>query len=39
MNWLGHRSSAMVKRYYHLFDDESQRQMKRLNFIAGVDVA
>jgi integrase len=31
MEWLGHRDSAMVCHYYHLHDDEAQRQMKRLN--------
>lgn len=30
--WLGHQSSAMVRRYYHLKDDESQRQIKKLDF-------
>jgi hypothetical protein len=32
MRWLGHRDSAMVRHYYHLHDDEAQRQMKRLQF-------
>jgi integrase len=31
MNWLGHRHSSMVHRYYHLHDKESQQQMGRLN--------
>ena len=31
MDWLGHRSSKMVHRYYHLHDQESHRQMARLN--------
>lgn len=41
MAWLGHRDSAMVRHYYHLYDDEAQRQMKRLNFLgeAGGGVA
>lgn len=30
MRWLGHRSSAMVKYYYHLHDEASQEQMKKL---------
>ena len=30
MNWLGHTSSAMVKRYYHLYNDEAQLQMRKL---------
>jgi len=33
MNWLGHRSSRMVRRYYHLHDEETQRQMHRLEFL------
>lgn len=31
MNWLGHRHSSMVHRYYHLHDRESQLQMSRLS--------
>ena len=34
MAWLGQRSSRMVQHYYHLNDEEAQRQMKRLNFIS-----
>jgi integrase len=30
MQWLGHTSSAMVKRYYHLQEEESQLQMAKL---------
>jgi integrase len=30
MRWLGHKDSAMVRRYYHLNDEESQRQMGKL---------
>jgi integrase len=33
MTWLGHSSSKMVRHYFHLHDDESQRQMKRINFL------
>jgi integrase len=33
MRWLGHADSAMVEHYYHLHDDEAQRQMMRLNFV------
>ena len=33
MAWLGHSDSAMVRHYYHLHDDEAQRQMKRLDFM------
>lgn len=35
MEWLGHSHSAMVRHYYHLHNDEAQRQMKRLNFVQG----
>jgi integrase len=30
MTWLGHRDSKMVRRYFHLHDQESQRQMMKL---------
>ncbi|HEY7422864.1 MAG TPA: tyrosine-type recombinase/integrase [Gemmataceae bacterium] len=30
ITWLGHRDSKMVRRYYHLHREESQRQMKNL---------
>jgi integrase len=30
MQWLGHSSSAIVRRYFHLKDDESQLQMAKL---------
>jgi integrase len=33
MEWLGHADSNMVRHYYHLHDDEAQRQMKRLDFL------
>ena len=41
MAWLGHADSKMVRHYFHLHDDEAQRQMQRLNFLsdAGGDVA
>jgi integrase len=32
MKWLGRRDSAMARYYYHLHDDEAQRQMRRLKF-------
>ncbi len=35
MTWLGHADSKMVRHYYHLYDDEAQRQMKRLQFLNG----
>jgi integrase len=40
MAWLGHRDSTMVRHYYHLHDEEAQRQMGRLKFLgeAGGDV-
>lgn len=39
MNWLGHKDSAMVRRYYHLSDLESQRQMAKLDSIGGSGTA
>ena len=30
--WLGHADSKMVRHYYHLHDDEAQRQMDRVTF-------
>ncbi len=33
MSWLGHSSSKMVRHYFHLHDDESRRQMRRINFL------
>lgn len=33
MKWLGHRSSRIVRRYYHLHDAEAQRQMQKLSFV------
>jgi integrase len=33
MEWLGHRDSKMVRHYYHLHNDEAQRQMRRLDFL------
>jgi integrase len=33
MAWLGHADSKMVRHYYHLHDDEAQRQMRRLQFL------
>lgn len=34
MEWLGHSDSKMVRHYYHLHDEEAQRQMKRLRFLS-----
>ena len=33
MRWLGHQDSKMVEHYYHLYDDEAQRQMQRITFV------
>ena len=33
MEWLGHADSATVRHYYHLHDDEAQRQMSLLDFL------
>jgi integrase len=35
MEWLGHADSEMIKNYYHLHDDESRRQMDKLDFVGG----
>ena len=34
MSWLGHRSSKMIRRYYHLHDQESQRAMKKVQAVS-----
>jgi integrase len=34
--WLGHRDSEMVRHYFHLHNEESQRQMRRLSFLGDV---
>jgi integrase len=33
MDWVGHADSSMVRWYFHLSDEEAQRQMRRLNFL------
>lgn len=33
MEWVGHADSAMVRHYFHLHDEEAQRQMNSLNFL------
>jgi hypothetical protein len=33
MEWLGHADSEMVRHYYHLHDEEAQRQMRRLDLL------
>jgi len=33
MQWLGHRDSEMIRRYYHLRIDESRRQMETIPFL------
>jgi len=30
MSWLGHRSSQMIRRYYHLHDQASQQAMEKI---------
>lgn len=39
MRWLGHTSSIMVRRYYHLHDEEAQMQMKKLGNLRGLDAS
>jgi integrase len=31
--WLGHSESKMIRHYYHLHNEEAQRQMQRVNFL------
>ncbi len=38
MEWLGHRESATARHYYHLHHEETQRQMKRLDFLGEAGV-
>lgn len=33
MSWLGHQESAMIRRYFHLMDQTSQRQMQSVTFV------
>ncbi len=33
MSWLGHSSSKMIRRYYHLHSEESQRHIEQIEFI------
>jgi integrase len=33
MTWLGHQDSRMVRRYYHLHQEEAQKQMAKINFM------
>jgi integrase len=33
MAWLGHRDSRMVRHYYHMQQDEAQRQMATVEFV------
>jgi integrase len=30
--WLGHKDSAMIRVYYHMHDDDAQRQIKNVDF-------
>lgn len=39
MTWLGHADSRMVRRYYHLQDDESRRRMEELSLVSETEVA
>jgi integrase len=36
MNWLGHSSSRMLRRYFHLYSSEAQHQMKKLDFFGSL---
>ncbi len=33
MSWLGHRDSEMIRRYYHLRQEETRRQMAKIPFL------
>lgn len=33
MEWMGHADSAMLRHYFHVHDEEGQRQMRRLNLL------
>lgn len=35
MEWVGHADSEMVRHYFHLHDEESQRRMNGLNLLGG----
>ncbi len=35
MGWLGHANSEMIRHYYHLHNEESQRRMNDLDFLGG----
>lgn len=35
MTWLGHADSEMIRRYYHLHDQEAKRRMDQLDFLGG----
>jgi integrase len=35
MLWLGHGDSEMIRRYYHLHDEEARRRMNQLDFLGG----
>lgn len=35
MEWVGHADSAMVRHYFHLHDEEAQRQMQSLDLLGG----
>lgn len=39
MDWLGHRDSRMVKRYFHMHEQESRQHMNKINFFAGTSDA
>jgi len=33
MSWLGHRSSSMVKHYYHVHNEQAQMEMSKLDLV------
>jgi len=36
-NWLGHKDSGMIRVYYHMYDEDAQRQMRNVSFAGGVN--
>lgn len=34
MDWVGHRTSEMVRHYQHLRPDDSQRRMQSIDFLS-----
>ncbi len=37
MSWMGHRNSRRVRHYFHLHDQDAQRQMNQIKSVGGTD--